>query len=131
MLPADYIRDPSFDYTARDVTSHLAGITLGGYKPQMRKKKDVISMKGLVTVSIFFFFLLFSCSISNSRSQGSLTENNMAVKHGLPLFLDLPPPALLSVLHFVQHVRPRVGTGQNVVSVGKRLLVLKTKKRGV
>lgn len=56
----------------------------------------------------------------------SLTENNMAVEHGLSLFLDLPPPALLCVLHFVQHVGPRVRTGQNVVSVGKRLLVLKT-----
>lgn len=52
----------------------------------------------------------------------------MAVEDGFSLFLDLPPPALLCVLHFVQHVGPRVRTGQNVVSVGKRLLVLKKKE---
>lgn len=55
----------------------------------------------------------------------------MAVKHRLSLFLDLPPPALLCVLHFVEHVGPRVRVGQNVVSVGKRLLVLKATERGI
>ena len=50
----------------------------------------------------------------------------MAVEHGLPLFLDLPPPALLGMLHFVQHVGSGVGMGQDIVSVGKRLLVLET-----
>lgn len=53
----------------------------------------------------------------------------MAVEHGLPLFLDLPPPALLGMLHFVKHVGSRVRTGQNIVSIGKRLLVLKTQSR--
>lgn len=37
-----------------------------------------------------------------------LTENNMAVKYRFPLFLDLPPPALLGMLHFVQDVGSRV-----------------------
>lgn len=54
----------------------------------------------------------------------------MAVEHGLPLLLDLPPPPLLSVLHFVEHVGSGVRPRQNVVSVGKRLLVLKTKGGG-
>lgn len=52
----------------------------------------------------------------------------MAVEHRLPLLLDLPPPPLLSVLHFVEHVGPGVRPGQNVVSVGKGLLVLKTQQ---
>ncbi|CAB1327918.1 unnamed protein product, partial [Coregonus sp. 'balchen'] len=52
-----------------------------------------------------------------------LAEHHMAVKHRLPLFLDLPPPALLSVLHFVQHVGTRGRTRQYVVGVGERLLV--------
>lgn len=37
-------------------------------------------------------------------SQSCLTENNMAVEHRFPLLLDLPPPSLLSMLHFVEHV---------------------------
>lgn len=53
----------------------------------------------------------------------SLTEHDMAVEHRLPLLLDLPPPPLLSVLHFVKHAGSRVRPGQNIVSVGKRLLV--------
>lgn len=58
----------------------------------------------------------------------SLTEHDVAVEHRLPLLLDLPPPPLLSVLHFVKHAGSRVGPGQNIVSVGKRLLVLKTQQ---
>lgn len=75
------------------------------------------------------FLLLFLCCFSTDNSRGSLTENNMAVKHGLSLFLDLSPPSLLGMLHFVKHVGSRVRTGQNIVSIGKRLLVLKTQKR--
>lgn len=59
----------------------------------------------------------------------SLTEHDMAVEHRLPLLLDLPPPPLLSVLHFVKHAGSRVRPGQNIVSIGKRLLVLKTQRR--
>lgn len=58
---------------------------------------------------------------------GGLTEHDVAVEHRLPLLLDLPPPPLLSVLHFVEHVGSGVRPRQNVVSVGKRLLVLKTR----
>lgn len=58
----------------------------------------------------------------------SLTEHDVAVEHRLPLLLDLPPPPLLSVLHFVEHAGSGVGPGQNIVSVGERLLVLKTQR---
>ena len=72
------------------------------------------------------FFVLCFGFFSTNNSQDGLTEDDVAVKHRLPLFLDLPPPPLLGMLHLVQHVGSRVRTGQNVVSVGKRLLVLKT-----
>lgn len=103
---------------------HLRRVTLDEEKKKQIRKKEYA--EGSVTVDFFclihplFCFVLFWLAHS-----GILTENNMAVKHGLSLFLDLPPPALLCVLHFVEHVGPRMWAGQNIVSVGKRLLVLK------
>lgn len=98
-------------------------------KSQMREGKRY---KPRAPSQCFFFCRLFCfCSTSNFCSPGSLTENNMAVEHRLPLFLDLPSPALLGMLHFVQHVGTRVWPGQNIVSIGKRLLVLKTQNKKI
>lgn len=53
-----------------------------------------------------------------------LAENHMTVEDRLALFLDLPPPALLSVLHFVEHVGAGARTGKHIVGIGEGLLVL-------
>lgn len=53
-----------------------------------------------------------------------LAENHVTVEDRLALFLDLPPPALLSVLHFVEHVGARARTGKHIMGIGEGLLVL-------
>lgn len=101
-------------------------------KKRRHRRKVVVyrglchSHSGLLFFCVFYPFFLF-CFTNLSF----LTEDDMAVKHRLSLFLDLPPPALLCVLHFVEHVGPRVWVGQNIVSVGKRLLVLKAQRGGI
>lgn len=61
---------------------------------------------GLLIHSVSFCFSYMSSYFppSTDSSDSRLTEDNMAVEHRLPLFLDLPPPALLGVLHLVEHV---------------------------
>lgn len=95
-------------------------------KPQMRERKlyDLRAPSQCFFFCLFsFFFLLFFTHVILSVT--GLAEDDVAVEHGLPLLLDLPPPALLGVLHLVQHVGSRVRARQHVVSVGERLLVLK------
>lgn len=56
--------------------------------------------------------------------RGGLAEHDVPVEDGLALFLHLPPPALLGVLHLVEHVGAQAGAGQYVMGVSKWLLVL-------
>lgn len=87
-------------------------------QPQMKERKN-ISRRFSQRRALLGYFVF--------DGGGGLTEHDVAVEHRLPLLLDLPPPPLLSVLHFVKHVGSGVRPRQNVVSVGKRLLVLKTR----
>lgn len=52
----------------------------------------------------------------------------MAVEDGLALLLHLELPALLGVLHLVEHVGAAPRARQHVVGVGKGLVVLQRKK---
>lgn len=92
---------------------------LGSWGKNQTKKKE-----GTPSHSNIFCFTQGFCFLGMG-----LAKHHVAVKHRLPLFLDLPPPALLSVLHFVQHVGTRGGTRQYVVGVGERLLVLNPRDR--
>lgn len=87
------------------------------------KESDKTKKKDHPVTVIFFASPRVFCFLGMG-----LAEHHVAVKHRLPLFLDLPPPALLSVLHFVQHVGARGRTRQYVVGVGERLLVLNPKR---
>lgn len=89
-----------------------------GKESDKKKKKE-----GTPSHSNIFCFTQGFCFLGMG-----LAKHHVAVKHRLPLFLDLPPPALLSVLHFVQHVGARGRTRQYVVGVGERLLVLNPKR---
>lgn len=60
-----------------------------------------------------------------------LAENHVTVEDRLALFLDLPPPALLSMLYFVEHVGARARTGKHIMGIGEGLLVLLTKECNV
>ena len=52
----------------------------------------------------------------------------MTVKDGFSLLLNLKLPALLGVLHLVQHVGSAAGAGQHVVGICKRLVILKVQQ---
>lgn len=52
----------------------------------------------------------------------------MAVEDGLALLLHLELPALLGVLHLVEHVGAAARARQHVVGVGKGLVVLQRQK---
>lgn len=58
-----------------------------------------------------------------SRLLRPLAKHHVTVEDRFALLLDLPLPALLSVLHFVEHVGARARTGKHVMGVGEGLLV--------
>lgn len=55
----------------------------------------------------------------------------MPVEDGLALLLHLELPALLGVLHLVQHIGAAPRAGQHIVGVGERLVVLEGQKSTV
>lgn len=57
-----------------------------------------------------------------------LAEDNMTVKDGFSLFLNLKLPALLRILYLIQHIGSTAGAGQHIVGICKRLVVLKVQE---
>lgn len=52
----------------------------------------------------------------------------MTVEDGFPLLLHLKLPALLGILHLIQHIGSTAGAGQHIVGVCKRLVILKVQE---
>lgn len=49
----------------------------------------------------------------------------MAIEDGFSLLLNLKLPALLGILYLIQHIGTAAGAGQDIVSICKRLVILK------
>lgn len=52
-----------------------------------------------------------------------LAEDNMTVKDGFSLLLNLKFPTLLGILDLIQHIGSTAGAGQHVVRICKRLVI--------
>lgn len=111
--PSKFITNPTYTDT-QDTRMHV--LKTGTAQAQTKDKNTELWnwMKPLTTVLIQQSLL----------REMHLTEHHMPIKHRFALLLDLPSPALLGVLHFVQHIRPRVCARQHIMGIRKRLLVL-------
>lgn len=49
----------------------------------------------------------------------------MTIEDGFSLLLNLKLPALLGILYLIQHIGTATGAGQNIMSICKRLVILK------
>ena len=92
------------------------------------RNQQGIKTKPRKTQSIFF--PLSASFLSSHREFNSqLAEDNMTVKDGFSLLLNLKLPTLLGILDLIQHVGSTAGAGQHIMGICKRLVILKVQER--
>lgn len=74
------------------------------------------------------FFPAVSLLSSYLEFDSQLAEDNMTVKDGFSLLLNLKLPTLLGILYLIQHIGSTAGTGQHIMGICKRLVILKVQE---